>query len=301
MKNMPLRIAIAVLAIATAAAFAVPARGAKPRSQGPVGLGLGSFHAECAYSHRLSDDPIVFPRGPGASHPHDFFGSMSTDAFSTPLSIQAGPTSCTRTNSTVTADKDRSAYWVPTLYVANQPVVATTMGAYYKSGVRYTQSIKPFPKDFKMIAGSAAGGPQEIDAELVWYFECPGGTLVNGSSTVAPTCKTPRIDLSIRFPDCWDGVNIDTADHKSHVAYSRKLDGAAARTCPPTHPTLLPQLEISFRYPTTAGPSLRLASGAINTAHADFMNGWDQPTLQALVENCLVVDKYCGGGDLPAH
>ena len=30
----------------------------------------------CGYSHPLTDDPIVFPGQPGASHFHDFFGDV---------------------------------------------------------------------------------------------------------------------------------------------------------------------------------------------------------------------------------
>ena len=37
---------------------------------------------ECGLSHRSKDDPIVYPRQPGAAHHHDFYGNRSTDAFS---------------------------------------------------------------------------------------------------------------------------------------------------------------------------------------------------------------------------
>lgn len=150
-----------------------------------------------------------------------------------------------------------------------------------------------------MIAGSGKGGPSEVDAERVWGYMCPGGTLVGGSATSAPTCKTNLTELVIRFPDCWNGVDLDSPDHKSHMAYSRRVAGAALRTCPATHLRLMPMLQLILRYPTAGGPSLQLSSGAINTAHADFMNGWDQPRLSALVRDCLVADMYCGGGDAP--
>jgi Domain of unknown function (DUF1996) len=51
---------------------------------------------------------------------------------------------------------------------------------------------------------------------------------------------------------CWDGKNLDSPDHKSHVAYptagpaSFDTDGGA---CPTTHPVKIPQvmLEVSTR------------------------------------------------------
>lgn len=35
------------------------------------------------------------------------------------------------------------------------------------------------------------------------------------------------------FPSCWDGKNLDSPDHKSHMAYPSLSDSG---NCPPTHP-----------------------------------------------------------------
>lgn len=265
---------------------------------GPIGTTKGTFQAVCGFSHRSQDDPIVYPGKPGASHSHEFFGSRTTDAFSTPETIRRGPTTCIRYN-TPARSADRSAYWVPTLYVGDERVQASQVSAYYKTGVRRVRAVEPFPEGLKVIAGTASGGPQELGSLRVWDFLCPAGTLVNGSATRAPTCATKRMDLVIRFPDCWDGVNLDSPDHKSHLAYSRRRGGAEVKTCPSSHPRLMPELEIILRYPTTGGPGARLASGPVNTAHADFVNGWNQRKQEELVRDCLNVDRYCGGGDAP--
>src|SRR5438034_2889321 len=42
-----------------------------------------NFVSGCRFSHRNTDDPIVFPGQPGKSHDHTFIGNDSTDAFST--------------------------------------------------------------------------------------------------------------------------------------------------------------------------------------------------------------------------
>jgi hypothetical protein len=45
--------------------------------------------------------------------------------------------------------------------------------------------------------------------------------------------------LEIMFPSCWDGKNLDSTDHKSHVAFSSLvMDG----TCPDGFETRIPSL-----------------------------------------------------------
>ena len=87
------------------------------------------------------------------------------------------------------------------------------------------------------------------------------------------------------------------------MAYSR-LDLTSKRkkaTCPGTHPRPVPALRLTVRYKTTGGPALTLASGAVNTAHADFMNGWNEKKLARMVRRCLKRDKYRGGGSSPVR
>jgi len=50
------------------------------------------FIVDCLFAHRAKDDPIVYPRQPGASHMHDFFGNKSTNAFSTYRSMRRART-----------------------------------------------------------------------------------------------------------------------------------------------------------------------------------------------------------------
>src|SRR3954454_6175471 len=69
----------------------------------------GIFIADCNFSHRATDDPIVLHGATGMSHSHDFFGNGATNAFSTFRSLRGHAGNC------VPAD-DRSAYWTPTLY-----------------------------------------------------------------------------------------------------------------------------------------------------------------------------------------
>jgi len=85
-----------------------------------LGRAHGQFRVSCPYSHSKTDDPIVFPGQPGASHLHDFFGNNSVDAFSDESSLRAATTTCS------TSD-DLSGYWEPAMYVTGMPRPAPTM------------------------------------------------------------------------------------------------------------------------------------------------------------------------------
>lgn len=39
--------------------------------------------------------------------------------------------------------------------------------------------------------------------------------------------------VQVFFPSCWNGRDLDSADHKSHMAYP---DGVDSGKCPSTHP-----------------------------------------------------------------
>lgn len=283
--------------IAPAAAHGDVVPDLPPALTGHVGTDIGTFSAACGFSHRASDDPIVFPGMPGASHSHDFIGARTTNAFSTGASLRASATTCVRTNSP-NPDSDRAAYWVPTLYVNDVAVAPSTTTVEYKTGRRLREPIRAFAPAFRLIAGSAAGGQQEVGGGLrIWFFECKDGTVKAGGGLLAPTCASTLV-LTMRFPDCSNG-ELNSPDHKAHMAYSQQVAGTGPYVCPPSHPLPRPKLSLLIRYPTSAGPSTRLASGGLNTAHADFFNGWVPGIQEQLVTTCLNSDRYCGGGDVP--
>jgi hypothetical protein len=113
-----------------------------------------------------------------------------------------------------------------------------------------------------------------------------------GTSLQCPPGQT--LKATVRFPDCWDGAQIDSADHKSHLAYSSWSREAQRRICPASHPVAVPKLNLNLRYATAGGRDARLSSGSIHTMHADFFNAWDEATLAGLVQRCLNADVHCG-------
>ena len=266
----------AVLLVSTALAGDDGQRGADRLSLQGV-----NFVSSCGFSHRAPDDPIVFFGQPGASHDHSFVGNSGTNASSTLPSLLAGGTTCHRPG-------DTAAYWMPTLYVNGQPVTPTHAQIYYRR--KTTRHVEAFPPGFRMIAGDAkATGPQAL---RVTFWNCGVGGGVAPSSTV-PTCPDARrnaLRLHVTFPSCWDGKNLDSASHQSHVAYP--MQGR----CPSRFSHALPQISLIYRYPSTGGPSAFLASGGQLTAHADFFNAWRQSDLQALVDGCLNALRHCQRG-----
>ena len=104
------------------------------------------FIVDCLFAHRAKDDPIVYPRQPGASHMHDFFGNKSTNAFSTYRSMLRSRTNCDMAGET-------AAYWAPTLVRGDGTIVTPRrIKIYYRSGLLPGRRTYPYPKNFRMIA-----------------------------------------------------------------------------------------------------------------------------------------------------
>jgi hypothetical protein len=142
-----------------------------------------------------------------------------------------------------------------------------------------------------MIAGnSRATKPQSL---LVTWWDCGDlSDIPRGSAIPACPAGSP-LQLRVNFPDCWDGKRLDSADHKSHMAYSN------AGRCPKSHPVAVPAISIVLRYVMPNAPSVNdiyLASGGQYSGHADFINSWNQAALKKLVDSCLNKYRHCGTG-----
>jgi hypothetical protein len=273
---------VAVLVAGAAASVAL----ATPRDRGAgamrAQLAGVNFISACRFSHRASDDPIMFPRRPGVSHNHSFVGNASTNAFSTVKSLRRAASTCRR-------DGDTAAYWTPTLFVAGTPVAPQGATIYYRR--RTTDAVLPFPAGLRMIAGDmGATSPQSL---RVTFWNCGAATAVPPSSTV-PTCPAgpgSSLRLHVNFPDCWNGRNLDSPDHQSHMAYSVR------GSCPASHPVAVPAIALIYRYPVAGGADAVLASGGQYSGHADFFNAWRQGQLTRLVNTCLNALRHCARGD----
>ena len=257
-----------------------------PPPSGPI-VRVSEFLADCPFSHRLPDDPIVFPNLPGASHMHSFFGSRVTDAFTELADLQVGATNCNPST-------DTSSYWVPTFYVDNVPVEPTIVTFYYLGeGVRndIVAQIQPLPLGLRVVAGNArATGPNESIAR----WSCLHHNEAGASKDFLTCPAGSMIESYLDFPQCWNGRDLDSADHKSHMAYPVNA------ACPSTHPVAVPKLRQVLRYPANGNPTrFRLASGAGYTMHGDFFNAWPEAEMLRRVQNCIRPVIKCGANGYP--
>lgn len=283
MKRGATRRLVAAGALALAALAAVPAAPADGAWRE-----VGRFVSVCEYSHESMDDPIVFPRKPGAAHHHQFFGNRSTNARSTPRKLRR------HRRTTCQPAGDRSAYWAPALHSNDTAIRPMALNAYYSSHGKDPRTIQPPPKGLEVIAGEAEAASAQ--PQRVTYWTCVSGTVTDalgymfGSTVPGPFCpRGASVVLNVDFPDCWDGVNVDTPDHNSHLAYPAFRPIAQEwKVCPASHPVPIPALNLKILYPKSGVPAgAELSSGGIYSAHMDFMDGWRRKDLVALVENCI--------------
>ncbi|MGH2705933.1 MAG: DUF1996 domain-containing protein [Actinomycetota bacterium] len=280
-----------VLVAGTALFLLVPMILSLPADATHISRNQAIFSVRCPISHALPDDPIVYPGTPGASHLHDFYSNKSTNAFSTTGSMAQSTSTCM-----FGFDKDDlSPYWVPALLNPQGQRVSGTanehlMDVYYDLD-RKDPPIQVFPFGLRMIAGdSHATAPQPIKNISFHCFK-PSGSGGSSTADVAniPSCPSGYYLMAkINFPSCWNGQNLDVADHKSHMAYPKK------GVCPAAHPVKLPRVAYHVRWKNAVGgPGYSLASGGQYSLHGDFWNVWNPTVLGWLVDNCLNKPKDC--------
>lgn len=242
------------------------------------------FNVRCDVVSIAGDDPIVYPGQPGRSHLHVFAGNTGTTAASTQDSLDRGDSSCR-------LDRDRAAYWFPQLFDEKGTALTPYLvRAYYRVGTLGT--VATIPHGLRVIAGNSHATAPQNKGIAGWQCRSmsPDTQTVPKQSTI-PDC--PREDLlegSVVFPNCWNGHDLDSADHASHLSYG------TGDTCDSAHPVRLPQLTLAFRYQpgTTNSRSYLSAETSGLTLHADFWNAWDQKTLDTLVDRCLNQGVHCG-------
>ena len=89
-----------------------------------------------------------------------------------------------------------------------------------------------------MIAGNVARTTYNASnvADLAVNYVCLDYSGTSTTTNQFPTTQCPDgLRAQIVFPSCWDGVNLDSSDHQSHVSYP---NGTAPDNgdCPSTHP-----------------------------------------------------------------
>jgi len=277
---------------------------------------VGAFRFICNAGQLLRDDPIVYPGQPGKSHLHQFYGNTGANYASTYSSLRASG------QSTCMSPLNRSAYWMPAMLDGAGNVVRPDfVSIYYKrrpksdpkcslsSGdpqaqgncVNLPNGLK-FIFGYDMLTGKAPTG-------FLW-FNCQGPGSVPGKYKTLPEAAAncpagAQLGAVIQAPDCWDGKNLDSANHRDHVAYASYGDWGYFK-CPSTHPYVIPAFTLGAWFTSDANTgNWRFSSDEMvptlprgTTFHADFWMAWDPTVHQMWEDNCLDKKLNCSGGQL---
>ncbi|TRM60477.1 hypothetical protein BD626DRAFT_435832 [Schizophyllum amplum] len=252
-------------------------------------------------------DPVVEP-GVQSAHVHSVIGGSNFDLITNTSYLQQSE--CTSAQ----IKQDKSNYWFPHMYFqwANGSFTSLTGGAvtYYLFGDE-AGSATAFPDDFRMVSGDPMLRTYNASskAQQAVSFNCLDFEGTSVTYPWMPTVNCPSgIRAQINFPMCWDGVNTDSDDHKSHVAFPS--GGADSGTCnDPAFPVTLPRIFIEVYWGT--GDWSDKWGQAMNTSqpfvfangdptgwgyHADFINGWEDGALQSLMDKCGACTSQAYGG-----
>lgn len=285
---------------------------------------VGAFRFICNASHLSYDDPIVYPGQPGKSHLHQFFGNTSADANSTYSSLR------TSGSSTCNSPLNRSAYWMPAMMNGKgQVVVPDYVSIYYKRRPKTDPECSSMgiacvalPRGLRFVFGYNMLNPAQSPTGAA-YFNCQGPTAVPGHYntivTAAKNCPAGNaLGAVISAPECWDGKNLDSADHRSHVSYTYTEQATGKVKCPATHPYVIPTFSMGAWYTTDADldrsgawdgsrPTWHLSSDVMpgmpmmtpgSTFHADWFGAWDDGIMGTWTDHCINLLLNCSGGDL---
>ncbi|KAJ7133898.1 hypothetical protein C8R43DRAFT_956435 [Mycena crocata] len=226
-------------------------------------------------------------------------------------------------------------YWFPKLYFQDpktqlfEPVPNGGLLVYYQNRGDGDVSndgpgLKAFPPGFKMITGNPRSrskksvegeGSQSELRERATKWSClrfPAGlpgydggfnfrwiTMIllkrpTGYGFPTTDCEG-GLNARLHMPACWDGVNLDLADHTTHTAYLSGIDNGK---CPSTHP--IPLMKLFYEVTWDVHPFASRWTPGTNkwpfvystgdptgfSWHGDFQNGWDTTTLQNAIDHC---------------
>ncbi|GAP45280.1 DUF1996 domain-containing protein [Streptomyces azureus] len=276
------------------------------------GGSTGSFTTNCGTNeneNRNSDNVIVAPGvSNGAQHQHDYVGNQDNDAFTSDEQFLQADTSCQNQG-------DKSTYYWPVLRVQDgqNEVDANAPGGGQDGNVGTIQQVAQvelkfvgnkksdvvaMPTALRIITGDAKAFTNGLkNANTSW--SCTGfeDRQVTDKYPICP--EGSSVVRTSNFQSCWDGQNIDSANHRDHVAFVQ-ADGS----CPQGFQAI-PQLQAKLVYDI---PAPQIENGQVQNAYAldgfpeqlhkpitdhnDFINFFDENVMNEMVQ-CINNGEDC--------
>jgi hypothetical protein len=283
---------------------------------------VGAFRFQCNPGQLLYDDPIVYPNQPGKSHLHQFYGNLDADAASTYRSLR------TKGNSSCGGAVNRSGYWQPAMLDGKGSVVLPVFTSiYYKRRPRtdpvchdrkhwaYQGICVPLPNGLKFIFGYDMLTKSAPTGSFDWICVKDGQPVGSAFPTLKKLADAGHCQAGMEIwsrghsPTCWNGKDLDSPNHRTHVAYAQRDMNSGQLRCGGKHPYVIADFQLSSAYKIMPGDDIRLWSlssdamvgkDAGASFHADFFMAWD-PEAHAMWEGpdgCIERMLNCSGGDM---
>lgn len=284
---------------------------------------VGAFRFICQPGQLAFDDPIVYPGQPGKSHLHQFFGNTGANANSTYASLR------TSGSSTCGNFLNRSAYWMPAMMNGKGMVVSPNyVSIYYKRRpasdpecAKMAKACVQIPRGLRFVFGYDMLNPMG-ERTGAGYFNCDGvGAIPGHYPSIVDAAKNcpigAHLGAVISSPECWNGKDLDSPNHRSHVAYTVRDVGTGRVSCPATHPYMIAQFTLGAWWDVDADldrsgtwdgafnswhlssddmPGMPMKPGT--SFHADWFGAWNDEVLAMWENGCINLKLNCSGADL---